>query len=168
MTKYWWIFLIAILALAAAAAYFFFYRKKPLEFDFDLGGDLSTLLGLVTRTAQRSGDKIGGYIDIPLTTTIKNPNKAVAALQNISGNISYDGENIIQTKPGSASLQNVRIAGKGSQMVSDIVQLMINSGTIKLIDELIKGKNPQVNYNFSATIMGRPVNFSSIAPIKSN
>lgn len=168
MKKYWYIWLIVLVALAAWAAYFFFYRKKPLEFDFGLGGDLSTLLGLVTRTAQRSGDKIGGYIDVPLTTFIKNPNKAQAALNNLAGNISYAGENIIQTKPGSANLQSVRIAGKGGQAVADIVQLMINSGTIKLIQELIEGKNPQVNYNFSATVMGRPVNFSSTVPIKSN
>lgn len=159
MRKYWYIWVIAVLGILGAA-YAIFYRRKPLEFDFNLGGDLNTLLGLVMRTAQRSDTRFGAYIDVPLKTNVANSNRKKTVLENIAGNISFNGENIIQTKPGSASLKQVDVEGKGTATISDVVQLMINDNTIKMIQDLIKGNKPTVSYTMSAIAMGKPVNYT--------
>lgn len=160
------IFIITAI-IAAVIIAFLLVKRKGISFDFDMGSNLSGILGLLnSRYASRGNEKIGAYITVPLTTKIKNDRRVATVLSNIGGSIAYDGNPIIQTNPGSSALQSVTVNGRSSTPVSDNVQLLINESSIKFVTELIKGKNPLISYNFGATVKGKPYQFNKTTTLK--
>lgn len=159
---------IAVLVIVAGIFIFRKFFASSIEFDFNLGGDAGSILGLLQSrqaAAERSGERGGIYFDIPLTTIVKNKGAAKVVLENIAGSVSYDGQPIMQTRPGSSALSNVEVTAKGSSAITDNVQLLVNESTIKLFQELVKGNKPKVLYNFSTMIFGQPKNFSNSTTI---
>lgn len=162
----WKYLAIAALALGIIIFGVIMYRRRSISFDFDLGGNVQNLLGMMQgRYADPNARGAGLYIDVPLTTIVKNNKAAATTLQNILGSLSYNNEAIIQTKADSTVLQNVTVPGKSSTPVTDYVQLLINPSSIKLLSELAKGKKPLVKYNFAITIFGKPYQFSNTSTI---
>lgn len=123
--KYWPVLLLIAAALSFAVYWFFFRGKKDVEFGFNTSGNVSDILNdLSARYAAKiSGKGIGLYVDVPLTTLIKNQKAAAITLEHIAGTISYNGESILQTKTDSAALQSVKVAGKSQSPVTDTVQI---------------------------------------------
>ena len=110
----WKYLAIAAVALGIIIFGVIMYRRRSISFDFDLGGNLQNLLGIVQgRYADPNNARGAGlYVDVPLTTIVKNNKAAATVLQNILGSISYNGEAILQTKADSTVLQNVTVPGK--------------------------------------------------------
>lgn len=159
--------LITLAVLAGLGFLYMLSRRKSISFDFDLGGNLENLLGMVqAASADPNASRGAGiYIDVPMTTFIKNNKRAATTLSNILGSISYNGQAIIQTKADSTVLQSVTVAGKTSQPVTDSVQLLINPSTIKFLTELVQKKKPLIKYNFATTINGKPFSFTNTSTI---
>lgn len=154
--------LLALALIAAGIGLYIWSRKRSLSFDFDLGGNIQNLLGNMQAQYNNPATRGAGiYVDVPLTTIIKNKNAATTVLSNILGSLSYDGKAIIQTKADSNVLQNVTVPGRGSVPVTDAVQLLINPSSIKFVSELVKGNKPLVKYNFATTILGKPYQFTN-------
>lgn len=161
--KYWW--LVLIVAVILAFSIFLLLRKRNVSFDFNIGGDLGSILsGLQTRMAQGATGK-GIYLDVPLTTVVKNNGSSAIVLKNIIGSLSYNGEQILQTKANSPALANVKVDAKSSTPVTDNIQVLINPATIKFFTELIKGNKPSVQYNFATTLFGVPYSFTNNSTI---
>lgn len=160
ITKYW---LAILLIIAILLFVLWFTRRKNISFDFNMAGNFSSILSNLTGRYAKSGTEkgIGVYFDVPLTTIIKNDNAAAIVLKNIIGFISYNGEAIMQTRAESTILQDVQVPGKTSKSVTDAVQVLINPSSIKFFTELVKGKKPQVLYNFNTTIFGKPQSFTN-------
>lgn len=162
----WKYLAIAAVALGIIIFAVIMYRSRSISFDFDLGGNLQNLLGnMQTQYNDPATRGAGIYVDVPLTTIIKNKKAANTVLSNILGSLSYDGKAIIQTKADSTVLQNVTVPGKSSVPVTDAVQLLINPSSIKFVRELIQGKKPLINYNFATTIFGKPYQFTNSTPV---
>lgn len=158
-------FVIAIIAVIAVAL--LLVKRKGISFDFDMGGNLSSIFDLINgRYANAGNEKIGAYVTVPLTTKIKNDRRVATVLNNIAGSITYDGNPIIQTNAGSSALQNITVPGKTSVPVTDNVQLLINESSVKFLKELISGKNPTIKYNFSAMVKGKPYSFNKTTTLK--
>lgn len=163
----WKYITIAIAVVAAIVVAILLVKRKSISFDFDMGSNISSVLGLLQgRYANRQNEKIGAYIDIPITTKINNGRKAAAVLNNISGSISYAGNPIIQTNLASTSLQKVTVPGHSITPVSDNVQLLINESSIKFLTDLVQNKNPLIQYNFNANVAGKPYSFNKTTTIK--
>lgn len=160
-------YILLTLAIIAVLAFLYIMnRRKSIDFDFNLGGNVQNLLGAVQgRYADPASRGAGFYLDVPLTTIIKNKGAASTTLENILGSISYNGEPIIQTNAGSQILQNVTVPGRSNTPVTDSVQLLINPSTIKFLSELVKGNKPAVKYNFATTILGKPYRFNNTSTI---
>lgn len=173
MKKHWFIRWgwIVLLILIIAIVVILWYRKDfsdLISFDVDTDKSASGLLdSLEKRYASRQSnvsDKgFGFYLDIPLTLFAKNKSARAVTLQNIAGNISYNGEPIFQTKANSTVLQNVRVDGKNKPptSVTDTFQVLVNEQTINFVRELIKGKKPSVQYLLKANILGTPYTFEN-------
>ena len=165
----WKTLLIVVAVLATLIALYIWSRRKSLAFDFDLGGNLQNLLGqVIGRYSDPNNRGAGIYLDVPLTTIIKNKGRAATILSNILGSISYNGESIMQTKADSSVLQNVAVAGRSSVPVTDTVQLLVNPSSIKFLTELVQGKKPVVKYNFATTISGKPYQFTNTSTINNS
>lgn len=161
----WKYIALAGLALGIIIFAIFMYRRRSISFDFDLGGNLQNLLGILqNRYADPNARGAGLYVDVPLTTIIKNKG-AATVLQNILGSISYNDQAILQTKADSTALQNVNVPAKTNHPVTDYVQLLINPSSIKFVKELVQGKKPVIKYNFATTIFGKPYQFSNTSTI---
>lgn len=159
-----YIILIVVAALAVGGVLLYKMLKKNISFDFNVAGNASDILGLLQSrygVAQRSGNKVGLYFDIPITTIVKNNGAAKVVLQNLAGSLSYNAEPIMQTKAASPALANIEVPKKSSKPVTDNVQLLVNESTIKFFKELIKGNKPKVIYNLSTVIAGKPKNFTN-------
>lgn len=149
------IFIITAI-IAAVIIAFLLVKRKSISFDFDLGGNLSSLLGLIQgRMANPDNEKLGLTIDVPLTTNIKNGRKKPTVFDSIAGSISYNGTPVIQTNPASTALRNITVPGNSTTPVTDNVQLLINESTVKLLTELVKGKPVDIQTNFSTIISGK-------------
>lgn len=158
--------LLALAVIAAGIGLYIWSRKRSLSFDFDLGGNIQNLLGnMQTQYNNPATRGAGIYIDVPLTTIIKNKKAAATVLSNILGSLSYDGQAIIQTKADSNVLRNVTVPGNTSVPVTDAVQLLINPSSIKFVSQLVQGKKPLVKYNFATTILGKPYQFTNSTPV---
>lgn len=165
LKKYWIAILIVVAVIIAAILIIRRYRTS-ISFDFSLGGNLESILSNITGRFQDANARgIGFYIDVPLTTIIKNNNAASIVLKNIAGTISYNGESIIQTQPNSASLQEVVVEGRSSFPITDNVKFLVNASTIKFITDLIKGEKPAIKYNFSTLLFGKPTTLTNITTI---
>lgn len=160
--------LITVAILSGLGFLYYLSRRKSISFDFDLGGNLENILGLAEGRMADPNAKGGIYIDVPMTTIIKNNKAAATTLSNIIGSISYNGESIIQTNADSTVLQNVTVPGKTSQPITDSVQLRINTSSIKFLKELIQKKKPVIKYNFATTISGKPYSFTNTSTINNN
>lgn len=142
-------------------------RNKPakkIEFSFSAGGNLSNLLSTIESryASSRQSDRgIGIYLDVPLNTFINNKSGKNVTMENIAGNISYEGEAIFQTKASSQVLKKVDVNAKSKKFVTDTFQVLINGKTIKFIREWIKGNRPKVDYMMNATILGVPYLFKN-------
>lgn len=164
-----WKYITIVIAIVAAIVIaILLIRRKGICFDFDLGGNFTNLLGLLQAKAQdpESQRGLGGYITVPLTTKIKNDRRADTVLNTIAGSIAYDGKPVIQTNPGSASLQSITVPGLSTTPVTDNVQLLINESSVKFIKDLVEGKNPLIQYNFGATVNGKPYSFNKTTTLK--
>lgn len=165
--KKYWIAIIIVIALIIVGIYLFRRYRQSISFDFSIQENLDTILNSII--GARSSDRGAGiYIDIPLTTTVKNKNAAAIVLENIAGSISYNGQSIMQTNPNSPVLREVSVAGKSSASITDNVQVLVNENTIKFFTDLVQGKKPAIKYNFSTNLFGQPKNFtnsSTISPV---
>lgn len=162
LKKYGWIPVLILLAGAGTWAYFYFRNPKNLiKFGFRSQNDLGNLLSTIeNRYANRSTEKgIGIYLDVPLTTIIKNKSAREITLNNIAGTLSFEGENIFQTKGDSKVLENVKVEGKGETPVTDTFQILINGKTIKFIKELVKKNKPKIDYDLTAMAFGDAYHF---------
>lgn len=169
-----WKYIVLIVAIIGVLAFLLIWnRRKSLSFDFDLGGNIANILNGVqgryameqARINSDAARGLGFYVDVPLTTIIKNNKAGATVLKNIIGSLSYNGEPIIQTKADSQVLQNVAVAGRGSTPITDNVQLLVNPSSIKFLTELVQGKKPKVNYNFATTIAGKPYSFTNVSQV---
>lgn len=142
--------------------------KRNIEFSFNVTDNLTGILGnLTTRYAnpdyqispQAKG--YGFYVDVPLTTIIKNKNASSLDFKNLFGAISYNGESIMQTKSDSPVLKNVKVEGKTEKPVTDTVQVLVNPSSIKFFTELVKGNKPKIDYNVKTTLFGVPYDFKN-------
>lgn len=145
--------LLLVVILTGTIIYFSFFREKNISLDFSINSDLSPILDSINTKMANKG--VGLYLNVPLTTMVKNNSKAAVALQNLSGAISYDGNTIMQTNAGSAALQNINVAGKSKTPVTDTVQVLLNPSTIKFFSQLVKGNKPLIKYNFNALVGGK-------------
>lgn len=162
----WKYITIAIAVVAAIVVAILLVKRKSISFDFNIGGNISNLLGLLQgRMANPGNEKLGLTVDVPLTTNIKNGRKKPAILDSIAGSISYDGIPVIQTNPASTALRNINIPGNSSTPVTDNVQLLINESTIKLLTELVKAKSVDVQTNFSTIVAGKPYSINKTSTI---
>lgn len=141
-------------------------KKDDLNFGFNLGGNASNVLSILQSRSHERG--IGAYVDIPLTTLISNTKGKSVDLKNLAGSISYGDEAILQTKANSTKLADVKVPEKGQApaTVTDSVQVLINPSSIKYFTEFISGKNPEVKYNFTALVLGKPQSFTNTTTIK--
>lgn len=162
-TKY---ILIALAVIALLLFAWYLSRKKSLSFDFNLGGNITDLLGAVEgRYSDPTAKGVGLYVEVPLTTIITNKGAAATVLNNLMGSISYNGEAIMQTRADSNVLQSVTVPGKTSAPVTDSVQLLINPSSINFLTQLVQGKKPAIKYNFGSTILGKAYSFSNTSKI---
>lgn len=162
----WKYIAIAIAVIAAIVVGILLIKRKSISFDFDLGGNVSDLLGLIQgRMANPANEKLGLTIDVPLTTNIKNGRKKSVILDSLAGSISYNGVPVMQTNPASTALKNITVPGKESKPITDNVQLLINESTIKFLTELVKGKKVDVQTNFSTVIGGKPYSINKTSTI---
>lgn len=153
----WKTIAIIVAVIAAVIIAFLLVKRKGISFDFDMGGNLTNLLGLIQgRMANPGNEKLGLTIDVPLTTNIKNGRKRPTVLDSLAGSISYNGLPVIQTNPASTALRNITIPGNSITPVTDNVQLLINESTVKLLSELVKGNKVDVQINFSTIVAGKP------------
>lgn len=164
--KKYWGFVLIILILIAVGIYLIRRYRQDVDFNFSLGGNLEDLLGnAANKIDQNTTQGIGFYIDVPLTTVIKNKNAAAIVLNNLQGTIAYNGQSLIQTKPNSAVLSSIEVAGRSSTPVTDNVQLLVNDNTIKFFQELIKGNKPAIKYNLSTMVFGKLKQFTNTTNI---
>lgn len=161
LKKYWR--LILIIAVIVIFSTVLLLRKRNVSFDFTIGGDLGSILGGLSNKLQQGGNEkgIGVYLDVPLTTIVKNNGATSIALKNIIGSFSYNGENVLQTKANSPALANVKVGAKSSTTITDSVQVLLNPSTLKFFTELVKGNKPTVNYNLQTTLFGVPYSFTN-------
>lgn len=154
---------LIVVGLSLWAIIYFSKPENKIKFDFftDKTNDLSSLLNMLEgRYASRSTEKgLGIYLDVPLTAVIKNKSARDLVLNNLGGSLSFEGQNILQTKSDSTVLQNVNVAGKSSKPITDTFQVLVNGSTIKYIKEIVKGNKPKLNYNLTAMIAGTQYNF---------
>ncbi len=166
MVKY---ILIALAGVLVVGVLIIMSRRKSLSFDFDLGGNISSILDLVSGRYSNPGTgaerDFGAYINMPLSTIIKNNKPSTVTLNNILGGITYDGQPIIQTNPNSAVLDNVTLPGNQRTTVTDNAQILVNPSSIKFLKELVAGNKPVIKYNFGTTILGKPYQFSNTATV---
>jgi len=139
-----------------------------VNFNFRVDKDMSGIVNaLQTRMAspesERSG--VGLYLDIPLTTTVRNDSVAPLSLKNVMGTISYNGDTILQSKADSPVLENIKVEAKSSQPITDSFQVLINKSSIKFFTELVKGNKPLIDYKIKATMFGVPYAFNKSAII---
>lgn len=162
----WKYIAIGIAVVAAIVVAILLVKRKSISFDFDMGGNLSNLLGLINSSMTNPGnEKLGFTIDVPLTTNIKNGRKKPAVFDSIAGSISYGGIPVIQTNPASTALRNITVPGNSTTPVTDNVQLLVNESTIKLLSELIKGKKVDIQTNFSTIVSGKPYSVNKTSTI---
>lgn len=138
-------------------------RKKDVKLDFSVGQGFANLLSTVeNRYASRGTEKGAGiYLDVPVTTKATNNTERPINLNNLRGNLSFEGETILQTKSDSTALNNIQAGAKStSQPVTDMFQVLINKGTIKFLKEFITGKKPKMKYDFRAKIQGKDYQFT--------
>lgn len=158
--KYWWIIIIVVVIIA----YFIIRRyKQSVTLEFSLGENAQNILNNLLGSKLDIG--AGFYVDIPLTTTIKNNNAASIILSNISGALSYNGKSILQTNANSPVLKEVSIAGKSAASITDNMQLLVNTNTIDFFKNLVQGNKPSVKYNFSTVIFGKPKTLTNITTV---
>lgn len=158
--KYWWIIIIAVIVIA----YFIIRRyKQSVTLEFSLEENAQNILNNLLGSKLDIG--AGFYVDIPLTTTLKNNNAASIILSNISGALSYNGKSILQTNANSPVLKEVSIAGKSAASITDNMQLLVNTNTIDFFKNLVQGNKPSVKYNFSTVIFGKPQTLTNITQI---
>lgn len=170
LKTYWWIPALIIVAGVTWAYFYFRSPKKKIAFGFSSPNDLGNLLPTIEgRYASRSTDKgIGIYLDVPLTTLVKNKGARELTLNNIAGSLVYEGESIFQTKADSKALETVKVAGKAQRPVTDTFQILINGKTIKYIKEFIAGNKPKLNYNLTAMVLGDVYSFKDSVILNEN
>lgn len=168
--KYWWILLLLLLAIAIWIYFYFSNPKNKISFGFNSDNDLAGLLPAIEgRYANAETQRgIGVYLDVPLTAIIKNKSATEITLNNIGGVLSFEGENILQTKGNSVAFQNVVVEGRAQKPVTDTFQVLVNGKTIKYIKEIIKGNKPALNYNITAMVAGDIYSFRDATILNEN
>lgn len=170
--KYWLLIVIAGAGLLAWEWSYFSNPKNKISFGFDSDKDLGAILpilqGRVANTNQSAKNGIGIYLDIPLTTLIKNKSAKEIILNNIAGTLSYAGQSILSTKADSNALKNVTVDGKSQKPVTDTFQILVNGSTIKYIQEYLKGNKPKLNYDLTAMIAGNVYSFKDSAVLNAS
>lgn len=158
--KYWW-FVVALVIIGGLLIWRW-TRSPKSKISFGLGtkSDLESLLpDLNTRISNPNQKGFGFYLDVPMTLFVKNKSAREMTLNNIAGTVSYEGQNIFQTKSDSTVLQNVTAKGKTPTPVSDTFQVLVNSKTVKFIKDYLQKKMPRVNYDLTALIRGEIYHF---------
>lgn len=184
-----WIILSVVVLVTAAALgawYYFgniFFKEENFKIKFkpNAGNSLSDLLGMMISadnnsqqarsSTGESPEGIGLYVDFPLKATIDNLNKVGINIQDLFLKVAYQGESFLETKPDSAALENVSIPAntKGIQL-ADTVKILVNTKTIQLVRELIRGNKPEVDISVQGKSLGiktkqtfkYPLDFSNI------
>lgn len=163
-----WKYIAIIATIIAVVATFFILRsRKSLSFDFNLGDNISSILDLVNGRVNQAAlaNGLGGYVNVPLATTIKNNKAASVVLNNVLGALTYEGQPIMTTDPNSAVLKQVTIPGNQSTVVKDNAMVLINPTSLKFLSELVKGNKPKVKYNFSTNILGKSYTFNNTSTV---
>lgn len=163
-----WKYIAIIITIIAVVATFFILRnRKSLSFDFNLGDNISSILNLVNGRVNQVDltNSLGGYVNVPLSTTIKNNKSASVVLNNVLGALTYEGQPIITTDPNSSVLNKVTIPGNQSTVIKDNAMVLINPTSLKFLTELVKGNKPQIKYNFSTTILGKTYTFNNTSTV---
>jgi len=169
LTTYWWVIILIIIIVL-----FILWntRRKNISFDFSIDqnalGLFSNLINMTKRAEISKGisENIGLYLPVPITTMITNNSGMPKLLKNIKGSISYNGQTILQTKPDSTVLASVEVPANATKSITDNVQVLANQSSIKLFTELIQGKKPIIEYNFSITVLGKEKTFTNKTTIK--
>ena len=161
LKTYWFPVTIILVGIGAWAYSYFRKPASKLKFGFMSNNDLSGVLPMIQgRYAGGETEKgIGVYLDVPLTALVKNKGAEEIVLNNLAGTLSFEGENILQTKGDSTKLKTVNVAGKSNTPVTDTFQVLVNGKTIKYIKEVIAGGKPKLGYNLSAMVAGDVYNF---------
>lgn len=136
-------------------------NKRDIKLDFSVGQGFTNLLSTIeNRYANRQTGKAGIYLDVPVTLKANNNTARPINLNSLMGNLSYDGETILQTKSDSTVLNNIQANPKStSQPVTDAFQFLINMSTIKFLKEFVAGNKPRIKYDFKAKIQGKEYQF---------
>lgn len=158
---------VIVVIIAVVAAFFIIRNRKNISFDFNLEDNISSILDLVNGRVSQSvtANSLGGYINVPLSTSIKNNKAASVTLNNVLGALTYEGLPIITTDPNSTVLKQVIIPGKQSTVIKDNAMVLINPTSLKFLTELVKGNKPKVKYNFSTNILGKLYTFNNTSTV---
>jgi len=159
-----WYLIFVPLAVIGIGWAFLKYLEKNTTFDFSFDNKLSNLLGQIEgRYAQRTSEEnergVGVYLNVPLTTLIKNDNALKLNMKDTIFNLSYEGEPIMRTAPDSNGV-DVAIAKKGTMPVTENVEILINGKTIQFIKKWLKKEHPKVEYNIKTKLFGVPYSFT--------
>lgn len=161
---------MVVIAIAIWAYFYFREPENKVSFSFMTDNDLGDILPAIENSYKNAETQkgLGIYLDVPLTTIIKNKSMREITLNNIAGLLSYEGEPILQTKSGSRAFQEVKVNAKGEKPVTDTFQVLINGKTVKYIKEHLKGNKPRLNYDLSAMVLGDVYSFKDSAIINQN
>lgn len=163
LRRNWYLIFVPVAIIGIGWA-FLAYLKKNTTFDFTFDNQLSNLLNQVEgRYAQRSTEAnqkgVGLYLNVPLTTLIKNDNALNLNLKDTLFNLSYEGEPIMRTAPESRGV-DVAVGKKDSKSVTENVEILINSKTIQFIKKWLKKEQPKLAYNIKTRLFGVPYSFT--------
>lgn len=147
----WWFWLILILLIIGGVLLYNYLKFfKNLKFQFKLGGNLGNIL-----SGLQSARGFGFHVDAPIKTVIDNLNKVGIDLTDVFFKVSYDGEDVLRTKPESAVLSSVKIPANTTGFeINDVVEIIVNPSSIKLIGELIKNQKANVLITLRSKVFG--------------
>lgn len=147
-------FLLTVIVLALAIT---IYQIKKfwdnLSFEFKFDGNIQTLaLTLASAIVKNE-------VDVPIKIIVDNNNSNGVTIKDLFVSMSYNGEEILKTKEGSATLQTIQIpANTKAFEIKDTVILFKNTETGNLINELGKGNHPVVDITVTGKLFGVQVN----------
>ena len=165
--KYYGYILLALGVLIGIVIYRWNRYGKNVDFDFDftnIGGIVGQLEQAV-QTENNSLQKgspnekgIGLYLQIPLTTIIKNNKSTNLNLRDALVELSYQGEKIMRTAPDSSGITAKVPAGE-EKSVTENVDVLINGKTLAFAKAFVKGEKPKLDYKIKTKLWGVTYSF---------
>lgn len=166
--KYYGYVLLALGLLAVTGIYLWKRYGKNVDFDFNFG-NIGGVLGALQNKVEgnQQNQKAGLYLQLPITTIIKNNKSSELNLRDALVELSYEGQKIMRTSPDSNGI-NANVKAKSSQPVTENVDVLINGKTLSFLKALAMGEKPKLDYKIKTKIFGVTYSFDSSKIIDQN